>query len=54
LSHKETPGISDPAIEEIPKRMVKTNSPEVDIVSGATKTSNGIIEAVKIALNNAK
>lgn len=54
LSHKETPGISDPAIDKIPSEIVNTNSPEVDIVSGATKTSEGIIQAVKIALDSAK
>ncbi len=54
LSHNETAGISDPALKDIPARIVQTNSPEEDVVSGATKTSNGIIEAVKIALESAK
>lgn len=54
LSHNETAGISDPALKDIPARIVQTNSPEADVVSGATKTSNGIIEAVKIALESAK
>lgn len=54
LSHSETAGISDPALKDIPQRIVQTNSPDVDVVSGATRTSNGIIEAVKIALESAK
>ncbi|HBD64529.1 MAG TPA: hypothetical protein DC038_08860 [Clostridiales bacterium] len=54
LSHSETAGISDPALKDIPQRIVQTNSPDVDVVSGATKTSNGIMEAVKIALESAK
>ncbi len=54
LSSKETSGISDPAIEKIPNDIVNANSPEVDIVSGASNTSKGIIEAVKIALENAQ
>lgn len=54
LSHSETAGISDPALKDIPERIVQTNSPDVDVVSGATRTSNGIIEAVKIALESAK
>lgn len=54
LGSKETSGISDPAIEKIPNDIVNANSPEVDIVSGASNTSKAIIEAVKIALENAK
>lgn len=54
LSSKETSGISDPAIEKIPNDMVNANSPDVDIVSGASNTSKGIIAAVKAALENAK
>ncbi len=50
-SQEETPGISDPAFEQIPKAMVEANSADVDIVTNATLTSNGIIEAVKNALS---
>ena len=51
LEHSETAGISDPAIEKIPAAIVEAQSADVDIVSGATFTSKGIIEAVKNALN---
>lgn len=53
LEHNETPGVSDPAIEEIPKSIVENNSIKVDVVSGATNTSNGIIDAVKQAIEKA-
>lgn len=43
-------GISDPAVNTIPGEIVKNNSLSVDVVSGATLTSNGIIEAVEAAL----
>lgn len=49
--HSETAGISDPAIEQIPAAIVEAQSADVDVVAGATFTSNGIMEAVKAALN---
>ncbi|WP_422486099.1 FMN-binding protein [Gudongella sp. DL1XJH-153] len=51
VSHSETPGISDPAIEETPAAIVEANSTEVDAVSGATYTSDGIIYAVNNAID---
>ena len=48
--HAETPGISDPAIEQIPTAIVEANSTEVEAVSGATITSTAICEAVDKAL----
>ena len=50
LSHSETAGISDPALTGVVDAIVKANSAEVDIVAGATMTSNGIKEAVANAL----
>ncbi len=50
LSHSETPGISDPAIEQIPQAIVAANSADVDAVASATFTSEGIKSAVKAAL----
>ena len=50
-SQDETPGVSDPAIEQIPAAIVEAGSTDVDAVAGATLTSNGIIEAVNNALN---
>ena len=53
VSHGETPGISDPAITGIPEGIVKSNSVKVDVISGATKTSDGIKSAVSNALAGA-
>lgn len=46
----ETAGIGTRAIEALPVLMEKTGTPDVDVVTGATVTSNGIINAVKNAL----
>ncbi len=46
VSHEETPGLSDPAFEEVPAAIIAAQSSSVDAVSGATDTSNGIMEAV--------
>jgi succinate dehydrogenase/fumarate reductase flavoprotein subunit len=51
VKHNETPGISDKALETIPRLIVEKQSPRVDTVSGATVTSNAIIQAVTAALN---
>lgn len=44
--HKETPGISDSALTQIPENIVGGQTLLVDVVSGATNTSNAIIESV--------
>ena len=49
----ETPGIGTPALESIPAAMVAGNTVNVDVMSGATFTSNGVIEAAKAALTAA-
>lgn len=53
LSHKETDYVSDPALEKIPGAIVEKQSVKVDAVSGATYTSNGLIEAITNALEAA-
>ena len=50
LSSDETPGISEPAIEQMPQRIIDAQSVDVDAVTNATMTSNGIKEAVTNAL----
>jgi len=52
--HNETPSIGGVALEQMITKMKKENKADVDIVSGATKTSQAIKEAVKSALENAK
>ena len=54
LSHGETAGISDPAFTTIPDAIIKAQSADVDVVSNATYTSNGLINAVKDALSKVK
>lgn len=51
VSHDESEDVAEPAIEEIPQEIVQAGGTDVDVVSGATKTSEGIIEAVEDALN---
>lgn len=51
-AHSETPGVSDAALSDIPAAIVSVNGTNVDIVAGATATSEGILEAVNNALGN--
>ena len=46
LEHGEDEDVSGPAFEEIPDAIITAQSTEVDAVTGATLTSNGIMEAV--------
>lgn len=49
----DSEGFRETPAEQLPALIVEHQSIEVDAVSGATYTSNGIIEAVTDALNNA-
>jgi len=53
IEHSETPILSDAAIDAIPNRIVEAQSVDVDMVSGATQTSQGILAAVSDALDQA-
>lgn len=53
LEHKETPSISDLALSEMPTKIVEVQGLGVDTISGATVTSNAILEAVALALEEA-
>ena len=46
IAHSETPGLSDPAIANVPAAIVAQQSLAVDTVSGATITSQAILDAV--------
>lgn len=48
--NNETEGIGTVAMEKIPQRIIEAQSLGVDAISGATLTSNGIINAVADAL----
>ena len=53
VSHSETSGISDPAIEKIPAAIVEGQTLAVDVVAGASVTSGAILSAVEQALTEA-
>ena len=53
VRQQETPGIGSLAVDALPGAMIAAQSAEVDVVSGATMTSNAIIKAVKDALKKA-
>ncbi len=53
LKHNETPGISDAAFDQIPALIQELQSVNVDVVAGATMTSEAIIGAVSAAIVNA-
>ncbi|KJF26188.1 FMN-binding protein [Clostridium aceticum] len=46
----DTPGLGDTAADTIKERIIEAQSTEVDVVSGATLSSRGTIEAVRNAL----
>lgn len=50
LEQNETKGISDPVFERIPSLVVENQSINVDAISGATMASEGLIGAIKNAL----
>ena len=54
LELNDTLGICDPAITAIPAAIIESQSTTVDAVSGATRTSQGIIDAVNDALSKLK
>lgn len=53
VSHSETPGFYERVIESIPASIISAQETNVDTISGATYTSNGIINAVNNALSKA-
>lgn len=53
VGEKETEGIGSKAIEELPTKIVEANSVDVDVVSGATITSEAILSATQAAIDEA-
>lgn len=53
LEHQETPELCDIVYDKIPKKVIKANRAEVDVVAGASYTSQGLIDAIKDAVNKA-
>jgi len=54
LEHADTAGVSDPAINELPKAILAAQSTEVDTIAGCTVSSKALIEAVNNALAQIK
>lgn len=54
LSNRETPRYTQTAFKAVPQEIIQTQSTQVDVVSGATHSSDGIIQAVQNALSKAK
>lgn len=53
LEHSETSGIADPALEQIPRRIIEGQTLAVDAISSCTITSVAILDGVKQALTEA-
>lgn len=53
VKHNEPTILADIVFDELPPKIIKNNGTDVDIVSGATYTSNSLIEAVNKALEQA-
>lgn len=53
ISQNETPRYCEYALQKVPQEIIKAQSTKVDTVSGATRTSEGVIEAVNDALSKA-
>lgn len=54
LENKETVGICEPALEQVPANIILYQTTAVSAVSGATKTSEGIKKGVEDALSQAQ
>lgn len=53
LSHSETPDIGTKAVEALPAKIVEAQGTEVEVVAGATVSSQGILAAVADAISQA-
>ena len=53
VEHSETPYVAGDAVEEVPKSVEEKQDLDVDVWSGATATTEGIIEAIESALASA-
>ena len=52
VMNNDTPDVAAKAIAEMPNRIIEAQSIDVDLVSGATYSSEGIVNAVVDALSN--
>ncbi len=54
LSHEEPQILADIVFEKLPPKIIRKNSADVDIISGATYTSRALLDAVSKALEQAE
>ncbi|SNS11705.1 Uncharacterized protein, contains FMN-binding domain [Anaerovirgula multivorans] len=54
IEMNETASIGDVAIEQVIEKIIEAQSTDVDVVSGATMSSQGTINAIEKALEQAK
>lgn len=54
LEHEEPEILADIVFEKMPPKMMKANTNEVDVIAGATYTSQSMIEAVGNALEKGR
>jgi uncharacterized protein with FMN-binding domain len=53
IEEYEMPELTKIVYDKIPKKVIKTNCADVDVVAGASYTSHGLIEAIKDGLKKA-
>lgn len=53
IEEYEMPELAVIVYEEIPKKIIKSNSADVEVVAGASYTSVGLIDAIKDGLEKA-
>jgi uncharacterized protein with FMN-binding domain len=53
LEHQEDEFGGGPAMEELAERVLEYNSADIDVISGATESSRGFLDAVEDALKQA-
>ncbi|WIV13389.1 FMN-binding protein [Proteiniborus sp. MB09-C3] len=53
IEEYEMPELAAIVYEEIPKKVIKSNNADVDVVAGASYTSVGLINAIKDGLSKA-
>ncbi len=51
VSHSDTPSIADPAFDQLIDRVLASQSLDVDVVSGATASSEGFLNAIRAAMD---
>lgn len=54
LENEEPPTLADIVFEKLPPKIIKKNNTSIDVISGATYTSNALLNAVENALEDAR